>query len=205
MSVVEYFNIIIKPEPTMQGDLKSVDRREAMKSYALVGAVFGLILGLGFATLGGLLSTLGGSAGALFGGLGVLAIIVFPILLAILTVIGSLIGTGIMYLIAKALGGSGTFDQQFYVSSRLVWPAFFATIGIFFLTLIPFVGVLISFVWNLYSLYLQVVLISVVHKVSKMKGLVIMLVPLILVFILAMIFAASLIAGVVGAGAALAN
>lgn len=200
MSVVEYFNIIIKPEPTMQGDLKTVDRREAMKSYALVGAVFGLIIGLGIASLGGLLSTLGGNAGLLIGGLGVLAIIVFPVLLAIFSVIGGFIGVGIMYLIAKALGGTGTFDQQFYLSSRLIWPMFFAMIGVFILTLIPVVGVLISFVWNLYSIYLQVMLVSVAHKVSKLKALLIVLVPIILVIIIAAIFAAALIASLIGAG-----
>lgn len=203
MSVVEYFDIIIKPEPTMQGDLKRVDRREAMKTYAIAGAIIGLVMGIAVASLGGLLSGLAGGLGALFIGLGVVAIILFPIAFAVISVLGSFVGTGIMYLIAKALGGKGTFDQHYYLSSRLIWPTFFATIGIFILTLIPAVGVLINFIWNVYSIYLQVVLIAVAHKVSKLKALVIILLPLIVVSIILMIFAATLLIGLLGANVAM--
>mgnify|MGYP001566580589 CR=1 FL=1 len=187
--VMKFFEIILRPEPVMQGLLKKTDRNEAMRTFALVGAIMGLLFGIG-AFLGA-----GFIGGGLLAGLGLIAIIVFPIIFAIMVVIGAVIGFGIITIIAGLLGGKGTFDQHFYLGSKLAIPGLIISIVTTVLGIIPLIGGLIGLIWNLYSIYLQVVLISVVGKMSKLRALVVIVIPIVIVGILiGSLLAAALVA-----------
>ncbi len=177
MDVMHYFDIILHPEETMKANLKDAEMKKAMKPFAIAGALVGLLLGLDIA--------FGGAAFGL-GGLSYAAIIIVPIVLAIGLAIASGFGYGLYFLVAKLLGGKGTFLQNYYLGSRLFWPTIFASIIVGLLTLIPFVGFLIQIIWVVYTTYLVIVLISVANNITKLRALVVYVLPGII--ILAILF-----------------
>lgn len=197
MDVIAYFDIIRNPRENMTKALKNVNMMEAAKSFALAGALWGLLVGLFFAFLGtlfgALVGTQSGPLGAVLAGLGALSIIVLPIVAAIIAVVGAVIGYGIMSLAAGVLGGKGTFDQAFYLGSRLVWPLLIAGIIVNILTLIPVLGWLIQVAWGFYTVYLLTILISVSHKLSMWKSFGAIVLPwIVLAFLFAFAVAAVL-------------
>jgi hypothetical protein len=204
MDFVEY---IQHPRDKFSSDVKKVDMSWAHKRYALCGAVIGLIFGIGIALVSGVLGAVLGAAAqnnVVFGivaGLGMLAIIIMPILMAAVFVIGSYIGYGIMYFIAKLLGGTGSFEANYFLGAKLLVPVIIANIMVSILGMIPVLGVLINVAWFFYSIYLTIVLISVANKLSMGKSLIVMLVPFILALVLGFILAAGAIAAMIGASA----
>ncbi|MFH1750860.1 MAG: YIP1 family protein [Candidatus Micrarchaeota archaeon] len=106
----------------------------------------------------------------------------------VIGIILSIIGVGILYLIAMLLGGKGTFTQQYYLMSIFSVP-------IVVLSLIPIVGILVS----LYGLYLLTLALKEVHAFDTMKAVLVWLIPVILMVILAAIFAATIFAALMGA------
>ena len=80
---------------------------------------------------------------------------------AVLAVIGLLIGGGIVNLIAKAIGGTGTFDELINGMAAVSSPV---TIISSVLTLIPSIGTFISGLLFLYSIYLSLKVTKVVHQ-----------------------------------------
>jgi hypothetical protein len=202
-----FFDILTKPQPTMEAAKPKADLMAAIKTYVIYGVIAGLIVGIIFAVV---FSAIGAFLGpltqqvplfAFFAGLGLLAIIVMPILLAIWSVVGSAISYGILWIIAKVLGGKGTFTQNYYLGSRLVWPLFVAGIIVSILSMIPFIGWLISLLWLLYVLYLMVILLSVANNISKGKAVLVLVILLIIVALLVLLVAASLIAAIMAGSA----
>src|SRR5437660_4267958 len=83
---------------------------------------------------------------------------------------------GIVYLLAKAFGGQGTFLEQCNSSLYIQAP-----LGIFskLLALIPVVGRILNSVLSLYGIVLQVFVIMAVHRLSRGKALATILIPLV--------------------------
>jgi hypothetical protein len=202
---MEYFQIILKPEETMQRIVKKPDMKAADQAYLIYGGIIGLILGVIVALFASFISAIASIAGegvvALIAGLGFLAIIIFPIVFAILALVGSKISYWIYFKVTSLLGGKGTFDQNYWLGSQLIWPILFAQIIVWVLGFIPLVGGLISIAWALYTIYLFVVLLSVANKVSKLRALAAWLATLILfiviVVILVMLVGAALFGAIV--------
>ncbi|MEK6970357.1 MAG: Yip1 family protein [archaeon] len=173
MAIIDYFNIIIKPEPTMAEDVKHADLREAFKTFAIMGAIIGLMIGLIIAVAGERIG---------LGGIGWIAILIAPVVVGFLYASFSGFGVGLQHFCARLLGGKGTFIQLYYLASRLFWPALFASIILSLANAIPFVGILISILWWIYSgIYLNVVAISIAHRISKWRALVAFLLPMIVI------------------------
>lgn len=85
--------------------LKKIDPMSYAKISGVMGAVIGLIMGLTFSSLSGFLSIFGAEAAGMMGGLGLLSIMVFPILYAIMGFISGLIGAFIYNIVAGYVGG----------------------------------------------------------------------------------------------------
>ena len=83
---------------------------------------------------------------------------------------------GIVYLLAKAFGGQGTFVEQCNSSLYIQAP-----LGIFskLLALIPVVGRILNSVLSLYGIVLQVFVIMAVHRLSRGKAIATILIPLV--------------------------
>ena len=95
--------------------IRKVDVLSVAKFQAFFGAIIGLLLGLLYAALGASLDAIIGSVG-LGSGLGLIAIIAFPIFYGIVGFVGGTIFALLYNLVAKMTGGikielAGVFDQ----------------------------------------------------------------------------------------------
>ncbi|MFA6035734.1 MAG: Yip1 family protein [Candidatus Micrarchaeia archaeon] len=135
-------------------------------------------------------------------------LVVGAIMGAIFVPIAALIFSGIVYIVAKLLGGKGTFTQQFYLVT-LATATGSLLIGV--LGVIPCLGALISIVGGLYLLYVEIVVMRDLHQISTVKAAVAVLTPivilLILAFVLFMAFIVAMLAalGIGAAGASAAG
>ncbi len=95
-------------------------------------------------------------------------IIVVPLLFFLLM--------GIVYLLARAFGGQGTFLQQCHSSLQIQVP-----LGIIskILALIPVVGRILNSILSLYGIGVQVVVIMAVHRLSRGKAIAVLLIPVV--------------------------
>ncbi len=151
----------------------------------------------------GTASILGGTSleSTAFAGLGIVLVLLIAVLIPVLAVVGSLIVTGVMWIIAKLLGGSGTFTQQFFQFS---YPMGGIMIISSVIGIIPCLGDLVSLVLSLYSLYIAFEIYRSVHKLSDARAILIVALPIILVILLGLLIVvlfAGLIASLFAAGA----
>jgi Yip1 domain len=91
------------------------------------------------------------------------------------------IGMGIIYLIAKAFKGSGTFLQQCYSNQLIGVPLGLLSL---LLGLIPFLGSIASLALSIYSVVLNVFSIMAVHRLSGGKATLVVLLPVIIALLL---------------------
>jgi hypothetical protein len=132
----------------------------------------------------------------------VLSLLTIPLFSAILTPVMSLILGGLVYLVAKALGGKATFTQQFYLTTLAIITGSIA-VGVG--AAIPCIGMLIGFVGGLYLLYVEIVVVRDVHQLTTGMAAVAVLLPIvvltIVVVVLVFVLYAAMFAALLGAGA----
>ena len=94
------------------------------KIYALLGALYGLLVGLPMACflsmMGSALSTYGDGAGGMMGGVGILAVVLYPLMGAVFGFIGGLVSALVYNLAAGWVGGvEMTFEEEFETGDLL--------------------------------------------------------------------------------------
>lgn len=141
-------------------------------------------------------SIIAGPSAAAVGDIGLMAV-VFSIIVGF---IGALLGAGLIWIMAKILGGKGEYGQQLHMTSA---PLAFLMVVTSILNIIPLAGALIGILLNLYYLYPMTVAIREAHKFSTLKAIAAWLLPIIIVVIIVFIFAASMLASLGLAGLAL--
>ncbi|HXV44287.1 MAG TPA: YIP1 family protein [Anaerolineae bacterium] len=98
----------------------------------------------------------------------------------VLAPIGFLIGSGIHFLIAKLLGGIGSFEEQTYLMATFVAPLMIVN-GV--IGLVPFLGGCISFLVFIYQLVLTYFAVKVVHRLGTGQAVVVAVGPALIFFI----------------------
>lgn len=121
--------------------------------------------------------SMGGMYGTYGRGFSFSAVIAAAIMTPIVGIISTFIVAAILYIIYKVLGGTGSYEGTVRVIS-------YAT-AVLALSWIPLLGLLAS----IYVLYLYIVGGMTVHNVSMGKSAVAVLLPIVLIFILAMLVA----------------
>jgi len=118
-------------------------------------------------------------------------IVVFPIL----SLVGWLIGSVILYIFAKVLGGKGTFTAQSH-SLALLNSAFGVLMSLIalILTPVPLAGIAVLIIISIYNLYALTVSLRSVHRYSNAHAVLTWLIPMIIVLIIAFILAVALAA-----------
>jgi hypothetical protein len=102
------------------------------------------------------------------------------ILIPIFTLIGSFIACGVMWGIAKLLGGTGDFASQYY---HFAVPGGGLMIVQSVVGLVPCVGGLVGLVLWVYSFYLAYLIYQSVHKISSGKAIVLVALPVVLAIV----------------------
>jgi len=123
-------------------------------------------------------------AGARAGSIAFLLLCIVP-LGAILAVLGTVIYTALVNLVAGALGGKGNFNQLVYLFSAITAPMGLASS---LLGIIPIVSCL-TLPLGIYSLYLQLLAVKTVHQLDWVRAAVSVLVLVILVVLIAAVCA----------------
>jgi hypothetical protein len=94
------------------------------------------------------------------------------------------IGQGIVYLLAKAFGGTGTFLRQGYTYLLISVPLGIISSA---LGLIPFLGGVAAFGLGIYGIILQIFSLMAVHRLSGGKATAVVLIPIAILIVLAII------------------
>jgi hypothetical protein len=104
---------------------------------------------------------------------------------SIITVpLGFLIGTGILFLLAKLLGGTGDFGRYAYLNASFTAPL---TILSSLISIIPVLGCISIFI-GIYQLVLTYYSTKVEHNLSSGRALIVVLLPIFLVLLLVFCF-----------------
>ncbi|MEK6982815.1 MAG: YIP1 family protein [Candidatus Micrarchaeota archaeon] len=162
---------------------------DALKNYALGGVLFSVfyfIYGIISQVFLSIISPL--YAANLTSS--ILNIGLFSVLAPFLFIVINFVFTGIIYIIAKVLGGQGTFTEQFYHFSIINSGYHVATSP---LSIIPLLGGLWGMAVGLYYQYPTYLIYKSVHKLSKAKAIILVAIPLVVLFIL-LIIAVTLLA-----------
>lgn len=99
--------------------------------------------------------------------------------------VGFLIGVGILWLLARLLGGTGEYGRYAYLSATFAAPL---TILTALLGLVPFAGGCIGFILYIYQLVLTYYATKVEHQLSSGRAITVVLIPVIVVLLLIFCF-----------------
>ena len=113
----------------------------------------------------------------------------------VVTLLSAFIGIGLIHLIAKLLGGEGSFTEIFFLAAATSAPITLVSgaLGLLsgLLGLIPFLGAIFGMLFGLvglavgiYSLVLSAMAVAAAHRFSLGKGFVTVLLPLVVGFLL---------------------
>ena len=169
----------------------------AAKNLAIAGFLVGLVSGIaalvamsiggavaGSAVRGGTGSLIGGGIG--FAG-GVIALVLMMVLAPIIYVIAGFAGSGVYFIIAKILGGKGSYTSQTHAFALVLAGATLLTLPFQLLGIIPFIGGIFSLatmVVGLFALYSYYRTIKEVHQLSSSRALAVVLLPVIIAVVL---------------------
>ena len=117
---------------------------------------------------------------SLAGGVSLLVFGFAAVLTFLIIVVGVLVENVIYFIIAKLLGGKGTFKEQFYLIALFTAPLVVLTI----LNALPFVGIFIYALLMLYSFYPRTIAIKEAHQLSTLRAVAVWLIPLIIMSVL---------------------
>lgn len=135
---------------------------------------------------------------------GILSFIMSVVLLPIVVLVAMLLGTGVVWVIAKVLGGKGTYTSQFYLSALVASGGLVISTVLVIPTAIPLIGLIfaiVSFVIGLYQIYLYMKLVRMTHSVSRVVAAISVLLPLAVVAIILFVLFAAMVAAIMGSAA----
>lgn len=188
--------VLMTPKPVFAAEKKNADYTEGVKQLAVAMVLAGILSAI-------LVAVFPAKAPELPTGMNLPFPVQAPtassVLLGlpvqiILGVIMLFVFTGILWVMAKILGGTGPYKEMVYLMALLS-----AAIALpNALNYVPVVGGLISFAVTIYSLYLLTLSIKEVHAMSTGKAVLVWLLPVFVLAILAFVIAAAFLATFLG-------
>lgn len=194
-------DVLFKPKETLQKEAKNASLTRGAKDIAVVVlfelGVFGLLFLLIVGLLMLIITAVGGLDPKWFNGgmlnlflILVAFVVVGIVALALASVLGWLVTSGLEFIAARYLGGVGTFRKHAYLIALERAAVMACYIPLLFFIMVPFVGALlypISLLISFYGLYVQYLVIRRVHKLSKLKTIAVMVAPMVLIIIFAIV------------------
>ncbi len=110
-------------------------------------------------------------------------------------IISFIIFAGVLQLVAKLLGGTGSFSKYTYLLAAIYVPV---TLVSSVLGIVPLLGGCISFILWIYQLVLAYYATRVEHKLSSGRSIIVVLAPLLVLFVIGCCFIA-MVGGILGA------
>jgi len=163
----------LKPEvleQTMEKQKAEASLKEAFINLALASLPISLLIFIFMAVFGQL-------NGVVLGLIISIAIIIFLPLI-------EFVSQGIYWIIAKLLGGSGTYAQQTYFRSISASVILLISILLIIPLLIPCIGIIVRLIIALFLSYYQYLVIKSVHGLSTSRSIAVVLAPVLLIVLL---------------------
>ena len=173
---------LTKPKETFAAEKANATAVEGAKHVALAyGALglFGAIINLVLEEAAGV------ALPARMPRIGVVGLIVLPVFNVIAAVLLTTFGTGVLWVIAKLLGGKGSFAQQYYLSALYLAP--FAVINLLtniFGIFSPLLALLVNLLTFIYGLYLLTLVLKEAHEFSTLRAVAAWLILVVFVVVL---------------------
>lgn len=176
-------SMYLHPEETYEKNRKDAGWGKIITNFALAGLVMWVALFismvLGFGTL--VASTI------------IVALILYPVVFAA----GGIISSVLYWIIAKLVGGKGSFIGQTHAFALLTGGAALLSFPFVALGNLPLVGWLFGLAGllvGLYNIYNYYLIIRKVHEVSSLRAVIVIVVPIIIGMIIAFALAAAMVA-----------
>lgn len=169
----KWMDTLTKPTDTFRKEVRNANLMEGAKQLIIAGLIGGFIAGI--ISLAKTVS--------------VMRFFSLLIGLPIVMLIGWIIGSAILYVVAKILAGKGNFAQQSYLIALYTAP-----LGLIFgiISEIPIVWIIVSFIIGLVSLVYLTIALREAHKITTLRAILIWFIPGIVVAIIALILVAAL-------------
>ncbi len=187
-----WMEVLTNPKGTFSAQKAKADLGTAVVLFAIAFFIFGFLTGLGQmlgpqipeAPAVGIVEVIMGSFGSLIGG-----------------IIGMFIAVGIVWVIAKVLGGKGSYTQQFHLTAVYLPPITILSGLITLIALLSGVGAigLLGLLVFLYSLYLLTLMLMEAHEFGMGKAILTWIIPAILVIVIIVVLAATVLASIFAA------
>ncbi len=161
-----FFDVLIKPKETFEMEKGKETLGKAILPYAILSAIFGVLAAIVTPynnTLLSIIPAFSNQLGLLLGttsSAGTIIRIVTGAALFLAGILLQLIIIGWIFLIAKILGGKGSYTRLFYFESLFVWPMLVANILVAILSLIPIIGILIALAFGIWNIYLRLTMLK---------------------------------------------
>ena len=162
-----YWRMFTKPKEELPLAVQNATFGKGVKIYFVIGAAIGLLLAVILSLVAGLVAAFSPQVAQLAGVAGIAIFLVAPIVMGLFVVALSLLSMGISFVIAKIFGGTGSFGQMYCLFAVVAVPMLVINLLV---SLIPFVGSLLSLLLGLYYLYLGVLIYEVVFGFSTLKA-----------------------------------
>ena len=206
-------DLLFEPLPTIKSESKNASLMRGAKDIAVADLAYTIIVALYMAGYMGFFFALAlipalsmGGAGGLGACIvpaviGVLIVIAGIIALVLFGVIGWLFTSGVEFLLAKLLGGNGEFKVHAYLEALQSAGMMTALVPFMALYLIPCFLLCIGIIaqpfmiaLSIYNLYVRYLIVKQVHNLTRNKAIATVLIPVIVSFVLVIVFYFSLFA-----------
>ena len=183
--------LIFRPNETVKKETKNASFARGAKDIAVVSFIFSMImiiiyaLMFGFFFLLALLPILGIASGQILSVLlFFVAILIGSVICSILfSIIGWLFYAGFEFVLAKILGGVGTYKIHAYLAALQSAGLMLVTIPFSIISLIPCMGMLIypvTMLIAIYGVYIRYLIVKQVHHLSRNRAILVVISPVIL-------------------------
>ena len=189
-----WIDSLTKPIKTFKKEKHNANLTEGAIHIAVAGVISGFIVGLYQMVIGAAITS---EIFPMFSGLvGVAAFFGSLILTPIMSVIGWLITSGVLFVFALLFGGKGNYKTQSYLYAIYSAPL---SIISSIVSLIPLIGPFLALLALVYGLYLLTMSLKEAHQYSIGKALLTWLVPFLIIAVIIIVAIAIAAAFVLGA------
>lgn len=186
--------VLTKPKETFGNLIPDAGLGRPMTYGAIVGAVTGLLFGglavlmITFMAASGANNGNGGAppAGVMMG-VAAGALILLPLMYAVLFPIGALMGAGFLHLMLMLVGAK---KYDYSATARCVSYMYFAAWPITLITMIPFLGVIVAIPLGIWMIAIYIIGLAEVHETTKTRVAIAVLIPAFAMIALAILAAA---------------
>ncbi|MEM4331632.1 MAG: Yip1 family protein [Candidatus Anstonellales archaeon] len=183
----EWEGVLFKPKETYKELAKRANFRDGLYHLAALCVFYFLFMSIAIIVFGSLFGALAKNLGIIGGS--ILVALLLGVVSAIAIFITALIYNGILLVMAKILGGKGSFGQQFHMIYAGDTPMTIITsivsVIATIISPIPCIGLIIYIITLLalwiYSLYLKVIALRETHGYSTFRAVATLVIPVIII------------------------